>query len=82
MLILRRRPGELLELSLSPQAPADLRAADLFRDGPILIWLANANGASSVQLGIEAPQSVTVRRAELRPRVDLPPHPKPTPEPV
>lgn len=68
MLILTRRPGETLELTLDPAAPADLLASELFRDGPITVAVTEIPSSGQARIGIDAPQLIAIRRDELSDR--------------
>lgn len=65
MLILTRKEGESLHLSLDPNAPCELTARELFAAGPIVVTLTELRDFGGVRLGIEAPQEVIVLREEL-----------------
>lgn len=65
MLILTRKEGESLYLSLHPNTPCDLTAHELFAAGPIVVTLTELRDFGGVRLGIEAPLEVLVRRQEL-----------------
>lgn len=65
MLILTRKEGESLYLSLHPNTPHDLTAHELFAAGPIIVTLAERRDSGGVRLGIEAPAEVVVLREEL-----------------
>ena len=64
MLILTRRPGELItirhNLSLDPATPV----GELFLDGPIEIAIVRING-SQVSIGIQADPRLHILRGEL-----------------
>ena len=64
MLILTRKPGQLL--IITPHASLDLSTpvGELFRNGPIEITVVRLEG-SQVRLGINAPSSLLVLRDEL-----------------
>ncbi|OGI47382.1 MAG: hypothetical protein A2151_07875 [Candidatus Muproteobacteria bacterium RBG_16_65_34] len=72
MLILTRKPGQLLtigpDLSLDPATPAH----ELFLDGPIVLLVAGVRG-SVVKLGIRAHPRLTILREELLPGCDTVP---------
>lgn len=56
-----RKPGERLLITLDPAAPADLRARDLFAQGPIEVILAETSPGHA-RLAIAAPDSLVVSR--------------------
>ena len=70
MLILTRKPGELItirhDLSLDPATPV----GDLFLDGPIEIGIVRVNGCQ-VKIGIQADPRLHILRAELYDRESI-----------
>lgn len=71
MLILTRKEGESLYLSLDPETPPELTARELFTAGPIIVTLTELRSSGGVRLGIEAPNEVVVLRQELVQRITL-----------
>jgi carbon storage regulator CsrA len=61
MLILTRRPGEVL--LIKPNSGAE-RAGEWFADGPIRLLVYAVRG-NQVRIGIEAPKSLQILRGEL-----------------
>jgi sRNA-binding carbon storage regulator CsrA len=66
MLVLTRREGEYLELSLSTDAAPELLAADLFKHGPIRVHITEVRPGAQIRIGVEAPLNVIVLRSELK----------------
>lgn len=62
MLMVTRKPGERVIISLDVAARPDLRASELFADGPIEIIMAET-GLASARLAISAPGALLVSRA-------------------
>ena len=67
MLVLSRREGESLTLSLDPHIDPMTPACDLFAGGPLVITVLRHRGGM-VRLGVAADSRLTVLRAELIPR--------------
>jgi sRNA-binding carbon storage regulator CsrA len=64
MLMLTRKPGQLLLIEPVEDLPPETTVGDLFRAGPIQIVVSKIDGRQ-VCLGIEAPASLGVWRQEL-----------------
>ncbi len=62
MLILTRRPGEVLLIKPNPEAGGGLR--EWFADGPIRLLIYGVRG-NQVRIGIEAPRALQILRGEL-----------------
>ena len=43
----------------------NMRVADLFRDGPMILKIRKVKGRNNIQVGIDAPQELRVLRGEL-----------------
>lgn len=67
MLILTRRPGQVITLGLQDWVSPNLTVQELFTDGDIQIAVRRIL-RNEVRLGIEAPAGVRVLREELLPR--------------
>ena len=64
MLVLSRRKDESLFIYPSLDVDPNMTVAELFKDGPIKVMLTSiANKQASI--GIDAPQSLAVARAEV-----------------
>ena len=64
MLILTRKPGQLLIITPHASLDRSTPVGELFRNGPIEIAVVRLEG-SQVRLGISAPSSLLVLRDEL-----------------
>lgn len=64
MLVLTRREGESIEISLSSDQSSDFSAHDLFRYGPIKITVLGS-GYRGTRIGIEVPDELHIVRCEL-----------------
>ena len=62
MLILTRKPGEVLLIKPDPETGGDPR--EWFANGPIRLRI-NAVYGNQVRIGIEAPRSLQILREEL-----------------
>ncbi len=62
MLILTRRPGEVLLIKPNPEAGSDPR--EWFADGSIRFLIYGVRG-NQVRIGIEAPRALQILRGEL-----------------
>ncbi len=62
MLILTRRPGEVLLIKPNPEAGGDPR--EWFADGSIRLRINGVSG-NQVRIGIEAPRALQILRREL-----------------
>ena len=65
MLILTRKEGESLHLSLHPDTPRDMTVHELFSSGPIIIAYKERLDSGAVRVGIQAPAEIFVLREEL-----------------
>lgn len=63
MLVLTRKPGQLVLISPKAAMPPGLSVAEVFEAGPILI-VVNRIDRNHVSLGIEAPRWLYIERAE------------------
>lgn len=63
MLVLTRKEDESLLIFPSDEIDPDMTVTELFNGGPIRITINKIS--SQVQIGIEAPQGLTVLREEL-----------------
>lgn len=70
MLVLTRRPGESLLLSLDPRADPSMTLGELFARGPIEITCLDT-GPGQARIGIDAPRAIAVMRNGLVRRVEL-----------
>lgn len=70
MLILTRKEGESLYLSLDPETPPNLTAHELFAAGPIIVTLTELRDSGGVRIGISAASEIVVLREELIPFAD------------
>ena len=64
MLVLSRRIGESILIYPSDELDPDTPISALFKDGPIQLTLTRVSG-NQARLGIAAPNSLTIARAEL-----------------
>ena len=64
MLVLTRRPGESLMLELTADSVVNTVLYAFFENGPIRIRVMSVQGAQ-VKIGIVAPRTVRILRAEL-----------------
>lgn len=65
MLMVTRKAGERLLITLDPKADPHLTARDLFAEGPIEIILAET-GLAAVRLAVGAPRPLAITRAPKR----------------
>ncbi len=65
MLVLTRKPGEALLIEPEDTATAETLAAELLAHGGLTVWIREIRG-NSVRLGIEAPPTLKILRAELQ----------------
>lgn len=72
MLILTRKPGQLLTIGPDPSLDPATPVLELFADGPIVLLVAGVRG-SVVKLGIRAHPRLTILREELLPGCDTGP---------
>lgn len=72
MLILTRKPGQLLTIGPDPSLDPATPIHELFPDGPIVLLVAGVRG-SVVKLGIRAHPRLTILREELLPGWDTAP---------
>lgn len=72
MLILTRKPGQLLTIGPDPSLDPATPVHELFLDGPIVLLVAGVRG-SVVKLGIRAHPRLTILREELLPGCDTAP---------
>ncbi len=63
MLVLTRKPGQLVLIAPKALMPSGLSVAEVFAAGPLLI-VVNRVDRSHVSLGIDAPQWLYIERAE------------------
>jgi sRNA-binding carbon storage regulator CsrA len=63
MLVLTRKPGQILSISPEMDVPPELTVRELFGAGPILIAVKRIDRLQ-VRLGIEAPLCLRVERLE------------------
>ena len=64
MLILTRRPGESIQLSLSLDLDPSLTVGELFARGPVTLTVLAVRG-DQVRVGLEADRSISIARSEL-----------------
>ncbi len=69
MLIITRKRGERIMIDLDPAADPEMRAADLFRQGPVEILLMES-ARGTARIAVVAARSLTVRRAPPRDPLD------------
>ena len=74
MLVITRKRGERIVIALDPDSDPELRAADLFAQGPLEIILVAAT-RSTARLAIAAAKPLIVRRAPRRAAADPPSDP-------
>lgn len=67
MLVLSRREGESLAISLDPDIDPNTPACELFAGGPLVIMVLR-HREGMVRLGVAADSRLTVLRAELASR--------------
>lgn len=67
MLVLSRREGESLTISLDPDIDPNTPACELFAGGPLVITVGDIRGGM-VRLGVSADSRLTVLRSELAQR--------------
>ena len=63
MLVLTRKPGQLVLISPKPAMPPGLLVAEMFEAGPILLVVRRVD-RGSLSLGIDAPHWLRIDRAE------------------
>ncbi len=63
MLVLTRKPGQLVLISAEAALPPEISVAEIFASGPILIVVKRID-RGSVSLGIEAPRWLHIDRPE------------------
>ena len=63
MLVLTRKPGQLVLISPKVDMPPGLLVAEMFEAGPILLVVRRVD-RGSLSLGIEAPRWLYIERAE------------------
>ena len=76
MLILERKLEESVFLGLGPNVDRDMTLGELFENGAIEIKVTKIEGAK-IKLAIEAPEPISIIRAELLDKkhgTDFPPH--------
>jgi len=64
MLVLTRKPGESILINLEEEVDPDIRAADLFAGGPIVVRIVNIAGGQA-KVAIEADRRLVILRDEL-----------------
>lgn len=64
MLVLTRKPGELITIQLSPDLPWKTPVGVLFADGPIEVVVNRVSG-NQVSLGVIAHPKLDIMRKEL-----------------
>lgn len=67
MLILTRRSGESIRLAPDPSLDPATPIGELFRGGPIQIYVRSQDGGR-ISLGIEAHPNIIILRDELSPK--------------
>jgi sRNA-binding carbon storage regulator CsrA len=63
MLVLTRKPGQLVLISPKAAMPPGLSMAEVFEEGPLMVVVRRVD-RGSVSLGIEAPRWLYIERAE------------------
>ncbi len=63
MLVLTRKPGQLVLIAPEAATPPELPVAELFATGPIMVVVRRIE-RGQVSLGIEAPRWLHIQRAE------------------
>lgn len=63
MLVLTRKPGQLVLIAPKAAMPPGLSVAEVFEAGPILVVVRRID-RGSVSLGVEAPAWLRIERAE------------------
>jgi sRNA-binding carbon storage regulator CsrA len=72
MLIVTRKPGQIVRIKLDPALDPMTPIRDIFAEGPIEVVVARVRDAN-VRLGLRAPASLVILREELdQPADDMP----------
>ena len=64
MLVLTRRPGESILIDIPEDLDPNTPVSELFANGPMEVRILSRK-ASSVRIGIDAPEDLEIMRSEL-----------------